>query len=447
MLITAMFPSEASRALVFLALALGLIIITHCLSRSTVDLWSMTKRRKLTCARISMVLAFATSWLFVFINQLMIFGISLQHNETSCRAASHLCSVLYGGSKVFFYLFLAEKVHIVWSPDRRRFSSLPYKICLFSLVLYCIPAVVLLYNTHHILRSSDGICVFHLMHHAVYFIVAYDIYVTILFTALFLWPLLEPSRRNAAIRQVTLRTLYASFIALTTSTTNGVTFAFLNGYELGWVCIIACSVDVIINSLTLFWVSQYGSKKDDSRDMVGPRSETRSHSSSIKFRSFLSIHHSNESDSPNFPRPPSVEIATLESALVSPRSLEGVTVADTTDRKFVAISSLAGYGTRSDDDSKEGDGEHTPTTCSSSRNLMRPRSEPESIICSEVIDEETPPEPGSVVFAAMPSLGSSDGEISGCVRDRPRSLVRSSPSLPVLIVRGRPADSAVSSGC
>ncbi|KAJ4481988.1 hypothetical protein J3R30DRAFT_3234324, partial [Lentinula aciculospora] len=237
----------------------GLTVVTHCFSRSVAATRLITGRRSITCARLFMVSVFANSWLFVFINQLLVFGISLEYNDPTCKAAAHLCAVLYGSSKIFMCLFLAEKVHIVWSPDGRcRLSSLPYKICLVSLGLYALPAVALLSSRRFYFPQSDGVCVFSLEHHATNYIVAYDVYVTILFTALFLWPLLKPLRRNPFIRQVA----FASIIALTTSTTNGIFFVFLKGHELGWVCVIACSVDVIVNSVVLFWVSHCGPQED-----------------------------------------------------------------------------------------------------------------------------------------------------------------------------------------
>ncbi|KAF8823141.1 hypothetical protein HHX47_DHR12000004 [Lentinula edodes] len=278
------FSSEGLQVVVFLVLSLGLCLTTHCLSRSVATA-KLTAGSKISCARLFLLLVFASSWLFVFINQLLIFGITLQFNDTTCKAAAHVCAVLYGVSKAFMYLFLAEKVHTVWSTvNRRRFCSPQYKICFLSLLLYALPAVALLSNTLHKIRVNDGVCVLELVHYAAYYLVAYDI---------------------------------ASIIALTSSTANAVMFVLLKNTEVGWVCFITCAIDVIVNSVTLFWVSHYGLQHDEHARAC---SRSQSDDESIRFKSFITTQNSNNLESKS--SDVAAEMTASELPLVPLRPLE-----------------------------------------------------------------------------------------------------------------------------
>lgn len=75
--------------------------------------------------------------------------------------------------------------------------------------------------------------------------------------------------------------LRSSTVALTTSTTNIVILGVLGGTELGWLCLAACGVDVIVNALSIFWVtgiivrphrtvSIYSTRTDQFRPSSGP---------------------------------------------------------------------------------------------------------------------------------------------------------------------------------
>ncbi|KAJ4472383.1 hypothetical protein C8R41DRAFT_592169 [Lentinula lateritia] len=433
------FSSEALQVVVFLVLSLGLCLTTHCLSRSVT---TARQDSKISCARLFLMLVFASSWLFVFINQLLIFGITLQFNDTTCKAAAHVCAVLYGVSKAFMYLFLAEKVHTVWSPiDRRRFSSPQYKICFFSLVLYALPAVSLLSNSLHKIRVNDGVCVLELVHYAAYYLVAYDIYVTTLFTALFLWPLLNPSRRHPFVRRIALRTLCASIIALTSSTANAVIFVLLKNSEVGWVCFITCAIDVIVNSVTLFWVSHYGLQNDEHARGC---SRSQSNASSIQFKSFFTTQNSNNLESKS--SDVAAEMAASEPPLVPLRPLE-VPIVD------VNANQPHNGPVIQDKDSKVEEIDHHVSDFSP----VSRSTDPEAAIVairtgSAYVDVETDEidsftGPQSVVFASMPPVSQTDP--SDHTRTRSLSSSISSVSLPVLIVRGRVPDtgpSAILSG-
>ncbi|KAJ3866883.1 hypothetical protein EV359DRAFT_79137 [Lentinula novae-zelandiae] len=335
----------------------------------------------------------------------------------------------YNISRFSSYHPSAEKVHTVWSPiDRRRFSSPQYKICFFSLVLYALPAVSLLSNSLHKIRVNDGVCVLELVHYAAYYLVAYDIYVTTLFTALFLWPLLNPSRRHPFSLVFS-----ASIIALTSSTANAAIFVLLKNSEVGWVCFITCAIDVIVNSVTLFWVSHYGLQNDEHARGC---SRSQSNANSIQFKSFFTTQNSNNLESKS--SDVATEMTASELPLVPLRPLE-VPIVDVN-----ANQPQNGPVIQQDKDSKVEEIDHHVSDFSP----VSRSTDPEAAIVairtgSAYVDVETEEMdsftgPQSVVFASMPPVSQTDP--SDHTRNRSLSSSISSVSLPVLIVRGRVPD-------
>ena len=86
-------------------------------------------------------------------------------------------------------------------------------------------------------------------------------FITLLLTALFLWPLMRKTFRNNTIKRLAVRTLMcvrfaprvnssnttppsSSFIALVTSCINVLVLIMMHGRQLGWVCLGSCSADV-----------------------------------------------------------------------------------------------------------------------------------------------------------------------------------------------------------
>lgn len=136
-----------------------------------------------------------------------------------------------------------------------------------------------------------------------------------LLTILFIWPLWQSNFISPIVRRVALRTLAASFIALTTSAVrfvpllvplrlltrlwvigqiNMLVLTLMHGEQLSWVCLGSCGTDVrtlpssylscpppltyhvpqvIVNAIVLFWVTS-SSGRDDSRSGTTPTSET-----------------------------------------------------------------------------------------------------------------------------------------------------------------------------
>ncbi|KII85175.1 hypothetical protein PLICRDRAFT_45329 [Plicaturopsis crispa FD-325 SS-3] len=255
------FSSNGMQVLSAMIQFLGVSILAHCLSRRIylAECSSISCIRQLPWTRLCVLAIFLDSWLFLFIGGILIFGVGLDIQNIACSLAIFSCIGFYASSKVFIYLFLLEKLHIVWSPISgvRRLKSPVYIVCAFTIVVYSAIIALLLVGRIHEFRPN-GTCVIGLRPLASIPLVSYDLYVNILLTSLFLWPLFRSQHFNHKLRRVAMRTLVASGIALTTSTANILVLNLMHGKELGWVCLGSCGADVICNSVAIFWVTDRG---------------------------------------------------------------------------------------------------------------------------------------------------------------------------------------------
>ncbi|KAJ7048125.1 hypothetical protein C8F01DRAFT_164512 [Mycena amicta] len=256
-----MFPSIGFQALSACIHLLGVTILTLFLSLrvfpgalddtgSSRGIWVHP-----TWPRLCVILVLLDSWLFLFSTGLLIFGVGLQMNQTSCAAGIYLCVLFYCTSKVLIYLFLTEKVYIVWGNGNRRLRSPTYLVCVGSVALYTAVMLAMFFGRIEKFREGDGACVLGLKPTASLPLLSYDLYINLLLTTLFIYPILRSKHSTPQMRRVALRTLMAAAVALTTSTVNIAVLTILKGSELGWVCLGSCGTDVIFNAAALFWVT------------------------------------------------------------------------------------------------------------------------------------------------------------------------------------------------
>jgi hypothetical protein len=119
-----------------------------------------------------------------------------------------------------------------------------------------IKLLTLLLGARRLFIDADGICQIEQKRYIAPAILAFDLYVNILLTSLFVIPLYKRfSRANALIRRVAQRTLIASSVSLTVSTVNILVLTILHGHQAGWLCLASCSLDIVLNALALFWVT------------------------------------------------------------------------------------------------------------------------------------------------------------------------------------------------
>ncbi|KAJ7111791.1 hypothetical protein C8R44DRAFT_882844 [Mycena epipterygia] len=252
-----MFPTAGLQAMSALLYFLGVTILTLFFSRRLLgeDLSSRQAWSRLTWPRICILLVFLDSYLFLFSTGFLIFGVGLQTNATACAAGILLCVCFYTSSKILIYAFLTEKVYIVWDTGRSRLRSPVYLICMVTVCLYSAVILLVFIGRINEFRAGDGACVLGVRPTASLPLLSYDLYINVLLTALFSWPLLRSKHSSARLRRVATRTLFASAVALSTSTVNITVLTIMKGHELGWVCLTSCGTDVIFNAAALFWVT------------------------------------------------------------------------------------------------------------------------------------------------------------------------------------------------
>ncbi|KAJ7928984.1 hypothetical protein B0H13DRAFT_2652534 [Mycena leptocephala] len=237
---------------------IGVSILTYFLScrLSAENLKSREAWARITWPRLCILLVILDSYLFILSAGLLIFGVGLRRDGMSCAAGIYLCVIFYTSSKVLIYAFLTEKVYIVWENGMRpRLRSPVYLICLGTVALYAAVILAMFFGRIADFRSGDGACVIGLKPTASLPLLSYDLYINILLTSLFLWPLLRVHFINPKLKRVATRTLFASIAALTTSTVNIAILTILHGRELGGLCLGSCGIDVILNAAVLFWVT------------------------------------------------------------------------------------------------------------------------------------------------------------------------------------------------
>ncbi|KAF5360029.1 hypothetical protein D9758_007589 [Tetrapyrgos nigripes] len=246
------FPSVGIQIFTYLFLFFGQTVIAYCLIRR----FPYRVLRKTSWSRIIVACVFLDSWLFLFSSGLVTFGIGLETSLSACMTGIFLCIIFYASTKLLLYIFLIEKVHTVWSASTGtpRRKSAVYLAGIVSLVIYLAVAVLLVIGRISYLRLFDGVCIIGLKIFANIALLSYDIYMTLFFTALFVWPLMRTEFNSPHIRRVARRTLISSAVALVISTVNIAIATFMIDLP-GWFCLLSYSVDITVNALAVFLVT------------------------------------------------------------------------------------------------------------------------------------------------------------------------------------------------
>ncbi|KAF5345422.1 hypothetical protein D9757_013478 [Collybiopsis confluens] len=190
----------------------------------------------------------------------------------------------YASSKIAVYSFLVERVYVVWSPrigGRGRLKSPVYIFSLIVVSLYAVVVILMIIGRVHFLRQGDGTCFMGLKTFSSYAILGYDMSISVIFTLMFLWPLLRAKLHSDRLKSVAVRTLIASAVALSSSSANTLGLAILKGREEGWLCLGSCSLDIICNASAVFWITRGSSQNDESTNRLTQAPESRLESGRI----------------------------------------------------------------------------------------------------------------------------------------------------------------------
>lgn len=243
------FPDHGHQVLSVLVHLLGCSVLAACFARR----YSISN---MNIAKFCVLAIFVDSWLFVFSAGVVVNGVGTSLNPAACLSGIYLCIFFYASSKVLIYLFLAEKVHIVWSAGQpiSRFKSKVWLVCFVVLFGY-VAIFILMIVAKIAYITDDRTCIIGLKSIASIPLLAYDIWLTSFLTFMFVWPLLRRNLSTGNLRALAVRTCWAAGVALATSVVNIAILTSLHGQQLGWVCLASCGFDVTINAIVIFAVS------------------------------------------------------------------------------------------------------------------------------------------------------------------------------------------------
>ncbi|KAH8107967.1 hypothetical protein BXZ70DRAFT_1003387 [Cristinia sonorae] len=253
------FTSIGLKLVSLLINILGIALLSHFVSRRVqlADISSFYGFKDVSFARLCTVATFVDSWCFLFTSILLIHGLGLELNIGVCTAAIAICIGFYATSKLFIFLFLTEKVYIVWSSTERtpRWKSRVYIFCMFLMALYVAIGLHLIWDRRAYFRGSDGVCIIGLKRLGTLLLISYDTFLSLILLSLFLYPLIRARVRNQYLRSICKRAVCATTLMLGTSTTNILVLTIMDGQQQGWVCLACCGSDIIINAAVLFWAT------------------------------------------------------------------------------------------------------------------------------------------------------------------------------------------------
>ncbi|KAL5524547.1 hypothetical protein ACEPAF_9687 [Sanghuangporus sanghuang] len=249
------FPTHAHQILSNCTHIFGVSILAFCFARRTENdrFTSWLWWSNLTWARLLIILIFldstrfrnvsvclAPSWIFLAFSGILVNGVGLSYSTPVCSLGIFGCIFFYATSKALTYLFLVERVWVVCSAGKSvtRMGSRIYRGC--ALVVFGYTAII----TDMIIGRFATIP-----------LLAYDLFINVFLTSMFLWFLYREQSISERLRRLARRTAFAAAIALTISCVNILILALLEGKQLGWVCLSSCAADVTVNALVLFWVT------------------------------------------------------------------------------------------------------------------------------------------------------------------------------------------------
>ncbi|TLS24642.1 hypothetical protein PpBr36_08318, partial [Pyricularia pennisetigena] len=273
----------ASKPISVLLAIIGCCVLSCCLS-----IWM-----RLPYIQWMVLMIYVVSLLFVLGNSILQFGLGSELNYSTCMAAEFLCLSTYALTKVFIYLFLVDRVHIVQESRKSRFKSRQYLINSFGMMGIYVVIII----TNFIFRVNfydNGTCVIGQSRFVLIPLIAFDAFINIYLTILFLIPLLRLysvhlkikrpytlvlhsakmayTAPNLRLRRLAFRTFVGTCCTLASSVTNMTVLMILNG-ESSWLCFIACNSDVLFSALVIQWVTasdQAGSKNRECPPKMQP---------------------------------------------------------------------------------------------------------------------------------------------------------------------------------
>ncbi|KAF1933671.1 uncharacterized protein M421DRAFT_395796 [Didymella exigua CBS 183.55] len=215
---------------------------------------------------------------------------------SACRGAVFLCLSFYILSKIIMYFFLIERAHALRAPFKKRFHDWIWVVgFLLTVSGFGSIGVVALWRPIADMSAIDGRCRIGIPRYTTISLVSYDVGLNILLTLVFVYllsPLIlsekHPAKRFSAshlticfgnmcsrskprssliqanqtnqqtmkrMERLLLRTFLGSILVILPTVGNFVALSVLEGRELGWVCLTACTIDVVWTVSVFHWLT------------------------------------------------------------------------------------------------------------------------------------------------------------------------------------------------
>ncbi|CED83895.1 hypothetical protein [Phaffia rhodozyma] len=248
------FPRPGLQLLAAFVFMGGLSVLSFILARRSLNLGALstTAWRRWSIPRLACLATFFTSWAFLFSSGILVFGVGTSSRAAICSLGIFSCILFYAFSKVFIYLFLIEKVHIVSNTKLARTQSWMYRVCLACWAPYLIIVIMMIIGRISTIDPETMVCHIGLETYASLSLLIYDLFLNVFLTSLFVWPLLKSKFVNPKIRAVAMRTCGSCGL-------DDVYDKHTSSHSDAWAAVrmvlSSCGGDVTINALVLFYVT------------------------------------------------------------------------------------------------------------------------------------------------------------------------------------------------
>ncbi|KAF4944849.1 hypothetical protein FSARC_14564 [Fusarium sarcochroum] len=180
--------------------------------------------------------------------------------------------ISYMSTKLFIYIFLVEKVHIIQSNSKPRMKSRLYLFNSFGMISIFLVVVVLNF-VYRYSRIENGQCIIGMRNISLLPLLLVDVVINIYLTILFLLPLkslysfsksLPKSQTHLRLRNAALRTFVGSCCTLLSSVANMTLIIYMGG-EPGWMCLMCCNIDILFSAVVIYWVTSRDNASNDTQ--------------------------------------------------------------------------------------------------------------------------------------------------------------------------------------
>ncbi|KAK4090403.1 hypothetical protein Purlil1_5075 [Purpureocillium lilacinum] len=202
------------------------------------------------------------SYAFVFATATLQHAFGVNSSQATCEGAILLCLVCYVTTKIFIYIFLVEKAHIIRGTPKRRFQSKLYLFNAFGMLsIYLV--VIILNFIYRIAKMRDGTCIIGMKSLAMIPLISFDTVVNVYLTLMFLVPMrrmysfknMPRTPANLRLRTIAFRTFIGAASTLVSSIVNLTVLMALNG-EPGWFVVsCSCPGSVLFSAIVIQWVT------------------------------------------------------------------------------------------------------------------------------------------------------------------------------------------------